>query len=78
MIAKFDASERGRTTIECDGEFEFNNVRNTDYCFALKEGYSSNDKVCATTKGVVTGGKVFVKIPYNQEKEYAMSALVLG
>ena len=79
MIAKFDASERGRTTTECDGEFEFNVVRNTDYCFVgSAEGYSSNDKVCATTKGVAPGGKVFVKIPLTKKKEYAMSVLVLG
>ena len=34
MKAKADGSERGRVTTECDGEFEFNVVRNTDYQFS--------------------------------------------
>ena len=79
MNAKVDKSEQGRTTTECDGEFEFNVIRNTDYCFVgTAEGYNTNDNVCATTKGVAPGGKVFVKIPLTKKKDYAMSVQVLG
>lgn len=79
MKAKVDGSERGRSTTECDGEFEFNVVRNTDYTFVGNaEGYNTNDVVTATTKGVGPGGKVYVKIPLTKKKNYAMSVLVLG
>ena len=79
MNAKLTGAEQGRTNTECDGEFEFNVVRNTDYCFvASAEGYSTNRDVCATTKGVAPGGKVFVKIPLEKSKVYAMSVQVLG
>lgn len=79
MSAKADQSERGRTTTECDGEFEFNVIRNTDYKFSgSAEGYNTNDLVEATTKGVGPGGKVFVKIPLTKKKDYAMSITVLG
>ena len=79
MNAKATKSEKGRTTTECDGEFEFNVVRNTDYCFVgSAEGYSTNSDVCATTRGVGPGGKVFVKIPLQKSHEYAMSVTVLG
>jgi outer membrane protein OmpA-like peptidoglycan-associated protein len=79
MNAKADNSERGRTTTECDGEFEFNVLRSTDYKFTgSAEGYNTNDTVSATTKGVGPGGKVFVKIPLTKKKDYAMSVTVLG
>lgn len=79
MKAKLTQSEEGRTTTECDGEFEFGVIRNLDYCFvATAEGYSMNDKVCATTKDVKPGETVFVKIPLEKGKEYAMSVQVLG
>jgi outer membrane protein OmpA-like peptidoglycan-associated protein len=79
MKAKADGSERGRTTTECDGEFEFSVLRNTDYTFAgSAEGYNTNDKVTATTKGVGPGGKVFVKIPLTKKKDYAMQVTVFG
>lgn len=79
MKAKADGSERGRTTTECDGEFEFSVVRNTDYTFiGSAEGYTTNDQVTATTKGVGPGGKVFVKIPLTKKKDYAMQVTVLG
>ncbi|MBK9487039.1 MAG: OmpA family protein [Chitinophagaceae bacterium] len=79
MKAKADGSERGRVTTECDGEFEFNVVRNTDYQFSgSADGYNTNDSVTATTKGVGPGGKVFVKIPLTKKKNYAMSITVLG
>lgn len=79
MNAKVNNSRQGSTTTECDGEFEFNVVRNTDYCFVgSAEGYSTNSDICATTKGVAPGGKVFVKIPLEKKKEYAMSVQVLG
>jgi outer membrane protein OmpA-like peptidoglycan-associated protein len=79
MNAKVNKAEQGRTNTECDGEFEFNVVRNTDYCFVgSAEGYSTNSDVCATTRGVSPGGKVFVKIPLEKSHEYAMSVTVLG
>jgi outer membrane protein OmpA-like peptidoglycan-associated protein len=79
MNAKSTNAEKGRTTTECDGEFEFNVVRNTDYKFiGSAEGYNTNDSVTATTKGVVPGGKVFVKIPLTKKHDYAMSVTVLG
>ncbi len=79
MSAKADGSERGRTTTECDGEFEFNVLKNTDYRFrGSAEGYQSNDSVQATTKGVGPGGKVFVKIPLRKKKDYAMEVTVYG
>ncbi|MBK9330353.1 MAG: PD40 domain-containing protein [Sphingobacteriales bacterium] len=79
MKSKSDGNEQGRTTTECDGEFEFNVLRNTDYTFsAAADGYVTNDKVTATTKGVGPGGKVFVKIPLEKSKAYAMSVTVLG
>lgn len=79
MKAKADGSERGSTTTECDGEFEFNVLRNTDYTFVgSAEGYNTNDKVTATTKGVGPGGKVFVKIPLTKKKDYAMQVTVFG
>ncbi|MEZ4879893.1 MAG: OmpA family protein [Chitinophagales bacterium] len=79
MIAKTTSSEEGRTETECDGEFEFGVIKNMDYCFeASAEGYASNNSVCATTKGVEPGGTVFVKIPLEKSKEYAMSITVLG
>ncbi len=79
MKSKSDSKEQGRTTTECDGEFEFNVLRNTDYTFsAAADGYVTNDKVTATTKGVGPGGKVFVKIPMEKSKAYAMSVTVLG
>lgn len=79
MKAKLTQSEEGRMETECDGEFEFGVVRNMDYCFvASAEGYSSNDKVCATTKGVKAGETVYVKIPLDKGQEYAMSVQVLG
>lgn len=79
MKAKADGSERGRTTTECDGEFEFNVLRSTDYTFVgSADGYMVNDQVTATTKGVGPGGKVYVKIPLTKKKEYAMSITVLG
>jgi len=79
MKTKTDSREQGRTTTECDGEFEFNVLRNTDYTFsAAADGYVTNDKVTATTKGVGPGGKVFVKIPLEKSKAYAMSVTVLG
>lgn len=79
MNAKADGSERGRTTTECDGEFEFNVLRNTDYKFTgSAEGYNTNDSVTATTKGVGPGGKVFVKIPLTKKRDYAMQVTVLG
>ncbi len=79
MKTKTDSREQGRTTTECDGEFEFNVLRNTDYTFsAAADGYVTNDKVTATTKGVGPGGKVFVKIPLDRKKDYAMSVTVLG
>ena len=79
MNAKADGSERGRTTTECDGEFEFNVLRNTDYTFVgSADGYVPNNQVTATTKGVGPGGKVYVKIPLTKKKLYAMSVTVLG
>ncbi len=79
MKSKSDSKEQGRTTTECDGEFEFNVLRNTDYTFsAAADGYVTNDKVTATTKGVGPGGKVFVRIPMEKSKAYAMSVTVLG
>lgn len=79
MTARADGSERGRTTTECDGEFEFNVLRNTDYKFSgAAEGYNTNDTVTATTKGVGPGGKVFVKIPLTKKKDYAMQVTVFG
>jgi len=79
MNAKATKAEQGRTGTECDGEFEFNVVRNTDYCFVgSAEGYSTNSDVCATTKGVSPGGKVFVKIPLEKKHAYAMSMQVMG
>ena len=79
MKAKANDSERGRTTTECDGEFEFSVVRNTDYKFSgSAEGYNTNDSVSATTKGVGPGGKVYVRIPLTKKKNYAMSITVLG
>jgi outer membrane protein OmpA-like peptidoglycan-associated protein/tetratricopeptide (TPR) repeat protein len=79
MKAKSDNSERGRTGTECDGEFEFNVLRNMDYCFSgSASGYITNDSVCATTKGVGPGGKVYVKIPLSKEQSYAMEVVVLG
>ncbi len=79
MKAKVNQSEQGNTTTECDGEFEFNVVKNADYCFVgSADGYNTNDNVCATTKGVSQGGKVFVKIPLTKKKDYAMQITVLG
>jgi len=79
MNAKVNKSEQGRTNTECDGEFEFNVVKNTDYCFVgSAEGYSTNSDICATTRGVSAGGKVVVKIPLEKAHEYAMSVTVLG
>ena len=79
MNAKVNKAEKGRTTTECDGEFEFNVVRNTDYCFVgSAEGYNTNDSVCATTKAIGPGGKVFVKIPLTKKRDYAMQVSVLG
>lgn len=79
MKSKVDQAERGRTVTECDGEFEFNVVRNTDYQFSgSAEGYTTNDSVTATTKGVGPGGKVFVKIPLTKKKDYAMQVTVFG
>ena len=79
MNAKVDGSERGRTSTECDGEFEFSVVKNTDYKFTgSADGYVPNDAVTATTKGVTPGGKVYVRIPLTKKKDYAMSITVLG
>ncbi len=79
MKAKATQAEKGRTTTECDGEFEFNVVRNTDYCFVgSSEGYNTNDSICATTKGIGPGGKVFVKIPLTKKRDYAMQVTVFG
>ena len=79
MQAQADGSERGRTVTECDGEFEFSVLRNTDYRFmGSAEGYMPNDSVLATTKGVSAGGKVFVKIPLTKKKDYAMQVTVFG
>jgi tetratricopeptide (TPR) repeat protein len=79
MNTKVNKAEKGRTTTECDGEFEFSVVKNTDYCFVgSAEGYSTNDSVCATTRGVTPGGKVFVRIPLVKKQNYAMSVQVLG
>ncbi|MDB5226192.1 MAG: flagellar motor protein MotB [Bacteroidota bacterium] len=79
MKSKADMSERGRTTTECDGKFEFNVVRNTDYAFnASADGYAPNDSVTATTRGVTAGGKVFVRIPLMPSRQYAMRVWVLG
>lgn len=79
MHAQADGSERGRTTTECDGEFEFSVLKSTDYRFVgSAEGYSTNDSVLATTKGVAPGGKVFVKIPLTKKKAYAMQVTVYG
>ena len=79
MNAKLTSAEQGRTATECDGEFEFNVIKNTDYCFVgSADGYTTNSDVCATTKGVTAGGKVFVKIPLQKSLGYAMSVQVLG
>lgn len=79
MTAKVDQSEQGRATTECDGEFEFSVVRNTDYGFiASADGYYTNDSVTATTFGITPGGKVFVRIPLKKTHVYAMSIEVIG
>jgi len=79
MRLKVDKTERGRTTTECDGKFEFSVVKNTDYIFdADADGYFPNDSVTATTKGVTPGGKVFVRIPLMKKHDYAMRVWVLG
>ena len=79
MNAKITSAEQGRTNTECDGEFEFNVIKNTDYCFVgSADGYTTNSDVCATTKGVSPGGKVFVKIPLQKSLGYAMSVQVFG
>ena len=79
MSAKTTQAEKGRTTTECDGEFEFNVVRSTEYGFrATAEGYSPNDTVTASTKGIGAGGKVFVKIPLTKKRDYAMNITVFG
>jgi outer membrane protein OmpA-like peptidoglycan-associated protein/tetratricopeptide (TPR) repeat protein len=79
MRAKPDLIERGRTTTECDGKFEFSVVKNTDYAFsASAEGYAPNDSVTATTKGVPPGSTVHVRIPLRRSKDFAMRIWVLG
>jgi len=79
MTAKATQAEKGRSTTECDGEFEFNVVRNADYGFrASADGYNTNDSVTATTKGVGPGGKVFVRIPLTKKHDYAMQVTVFG
>lgn len=79
MSAKSTQAEKGRTTTECDGEFEFNVVRSTEYGFrATAEGYLPNDTVTASTKGIGAGGKVFVKIPLTKKRDYAMNITVFG
>jgi outer membrane protein OmpA-like peptidoglycan-associated protein len=79
MKLKMDKTERGKATTECDGLFEFDVIRNTDYAFsASAEGYLPNDSVTATTKGIGPGGKVFVRIPLVKPHDYAMQITVLG
>ncbi len=69
MNAKETGTEQGRKTTECDGEFDFAVLKNTDYCFkASASGYTSNNTICATTKGVSPGGVVYVKIPLDKQK----------
>ncbi|HPW85659.1 MAG TPA: OmpA family protein [Chitinophagales bacterium] len=79
MQTKKDRTDQGRAITECDGEFEFSVVKNTDYCFtATADGYFPNDSVCASTVGVSPGGKVFVKIPLQKKRDYALNVTVLG
>ena len=77
MTAKETNNEQGRKNTACDGEFDFAVLKNTDYCFrASAQGYAPNNNVCATTKGVQPGGKVFVKIPLTQQKPVSLVVLV--
>jgi outer membrane protein OmpA-like peptidoglycan-associated protein len=79
MRTKADSSVRGSAVTECDGQFEFDVVKNTDYRFiANADGYLPNDAVTATTKGVPPGGKVVVKIPLSKPHEFALRITVLG
>lgn len=53
MNAKETSTEQGRKNTECNGEFDFAVLKNTDYCFkGSAQGYAPNNTVCATTKGV--------------------------
>jgi len=77
MNAKETGNEQGRKSTACDGEFDFAVLKNTDYCFkASAQGYAPNNNICATTKGVLPGGKVFVKIPLQKQRPIAMVVLV--
>lgn len=77
MNAKETTTEQGRKNTECDGEFDFAVLKNTDYCFkASAQGYAPNNSVCATTKGVSPGGKVFVRIPLTKQKPVSLIVLV--
>lgn len=77
MNAKETGNEQGRKNTQCDGEFDFAVLKNTDYCFkGSAQGYAPNNNVCATTKGVAPGGKVFVKIPLVQQKPVSLIVLV--
>jgi outer membrane protein OmpA-like peptidoglycan-associated protein len=77
MIAKSEIANENNTTTECDGEFEFDVVRDLDYCFeAVADGYMPNKSVCATTKGTNPGDKVFVKIPLEKIKAGSLNVLV--
>ena len=77
MNAKETSTEQGRKNTECNGEFDFAVLKNTDYCFkGSAQGYAPNNTVCATTKGVGPGGKVFVRIPLVKQKPVSLIVLV--
>lgn len=77
MVAQTTQEEQGRKSTPCSGAFDFAVLKNTDYCFkASADGYFPNDEICATTKGLSPGGKVFVKIPLKKQRPVGLVVLV--
>ncbi|MBK8352505.1 MAG: OmpA family protein [Saprospirales bacterium] len=68
----------GKKTTKCDGYFEFSVLRNMDYCFDVNaDDYFPNNSICATTKNIQPGQKVFVRIPLLQEKPAGLTVQVI-
>lgn len=73
-----DGNTLGSKKTICDGYFEFSVLRDMDYCFPAKaEGYYPNNSICATTKGVKPGEKVFVRIPLLPERPASLTVQVI-
>ncbi len=77
VLLMYEGDEIGSRKVECDGEFEFNVLPGREYRLeGCAEGYGCELKE-ASTVGVKPGGKVYVKIPLEQEEPLDLEVLVI-